>query len=313
MAFVRIPSIYIISKQPRIFLLIIGTLTSPQALLALIHEDLALFTIRTIAAAQLALVKTPSINTFRTNQEQLYLYSLLEFVTLLVYCILCILSVSAVTYTAALVHYRIAPAGDQISFKKVMRIIHRVWKSVVGTELWIFLVVIVSKFIILLVVGVIFVGLSNSGNSNGAWSVVIAGAVIIMILYWVALVYFMIIASLALVISVIESGSHGYGYQSLVKSKALLKGNVGKAIAIYFIFNICTALVRSMLDEITVNLLGFVVMVFLFLYWYVLQTVLYAVCKFYHGESIDNATILYLESTAYTPLIVTAEDKNEQV
>ncbi|XVE86524.1 hypothetical protein DITRI_Ditri18aG0040500 [Diplodiscus trichospermus] len=110
-----------------------------------------------------------------------------------------------------------------------MSVVPKVWKRLIVTFLWSFANVLVYNIIagVLLLSSVAFLGLGNLG---------IAIFVVLLILYLSGFVYISLVWHLASVVSVLEDV---YGIKAMKKSKALIKGKMGVAVAMFVVLIIC--------------------------------------------------------------------------
>ncbi|KAI3972022.1 hypothetical protein MKW92_040180 [Papaver armeniacum] len=115
----------------------------------------------------------------------------------------------------------------------------------------------------------------------------------------IGFVYINVIWHLDCVVSVMEKS---YGYKAILKSKALIKGNIWMASFIFITVQIFLMIVIAtfhnlVIDNGRIGVMGKVSLgIFLFLLLFVLihiglvvQTVVYFVCKSYHQENIDKS------------------------
>ncbi|XP_041003907.1 uncharacterized protein LOC121249260 [Juglans microcarpa x Juglans regia] len=121
--------------------------------------------------------------------------------------------------------------------------------------------------------------------------------VVLMVLYVIGFMYIRIIWVLANVLTVLEDV---YGFQAMIKSKALIRGKMAVAIALFIFLSICLATIVVVFEDFVVLKmapcmairLGVASLCFLFLlmvilFGLVVQTVIYFVCKSFHQEDID--------------------------
>lgn len=219
--------------------------------------------------------------------------------------ILSLLSTAAVVYTIASIY-----TGRDLTFKKVMCVVPKVWKRLMVTFLCMFAAFFVYNFIAVVVMVICMVIFPYN-----AFGMVLL--YIVLIIYVMGFVYMTVIWQLASVVSVLESS---YGLKAMKKSKDLIKGNRGVAISIFFLLNMSLILIKFLFEIFVVHgnslhmeawkRVGFGVLCFLllltfFLFGLVIQTILYLVCKSYHNENIDKGDLSnHLESYLgeYEPL-----------
>ncbi|XP_043714466.1 uncharacterized protein LOC122662819 [Telopea speciosissima] len=201
-----------------------------------------------------------------------------------------LLSTSAVVYTIASIY-----TAKELTFKKVMTVVPRVWKRLMVTFLWSFLIVFIYN-----VVAVVFLVLAlitvNPGTIGGTTLLIV-----LVVLYFSGVVYISIVWHLASVISVLEDFK---GIKAMRKSKALIKGKMWIACAIFVKLMIVFILIEFAFEKMVVHgeklgiwsrvfsgIVCFLLLMQLFLFGLVVQSVFYFVCKSYHHESIDKSLL----------------------
>ncbi|KAF8011859.1 hypothetical protein BT93_I0098 [Corymbia citriodora subsp. variegata] len=204
-----------------------------------------------------------------------------------------LLSTSAVVYTVACVY-----AAKQITFKKIMSVVPRVWKRLMVTFLWSFatFIAFVVVAVALLIGWVVVVRIFRLGLGPA-----IAMFVILLILYVIVFVYITMIWQLASVISVLEDV---YGWKAMVKSKRLIKGKMGMSVGCFIVVLVWFTLVQALFEcfvvfdlvlgigiKIGVGLICLLLLLMVVLFDLVVQTVVYFVCKSYHHENIDKSSL----------------------
>ncbi|XWS41317.1 hypothetical protein CRYUN_Cryun17cG0071000 [Craigia yunnanensis] len=215
-----------------------------------------------------------------------WLFKAAYFTFLLIFSLL---STSAVVYTIACIY-----TAKEISFKKVMSVVPKVWTRLIVTFLWSFAIVLVYNVIagVLLFSSVYFLGLGSLGLSI---------FVVLFILYLAGFVYISLVWHLASVVSVLEDV---YGINAMEKSKALIKGKMGVAVAMFLLLILCFVGIQLLFEggvvlawwlstEIRIGI-GILCLLLLFkvtLLGLVAQTVMYFVCKSYHHENIDKSSL----------------------
>ncbi|OWM76374.1 uncharacterized protein LOC116210954 [Punica granatum] len=209
--------------------------------------------------------------------------------------VLSLLSTSAVVYAIACIY-----TGKDVTFRKVMPVVPRVWKRLVVTFLWSFAVFFVYNVFFggLLVACLLFASLYTYRPVDR-----IAVVVGVFILYIVGFIYMSMIWQLASVVSVLEDV---YGRKAMVKSKALIKGKMGISVGCFaglvLLFTVVQVafeflvviddLVRGLRNRILIGLLCVVLLLGVGLLGLVVQTVLYFVCKSFHHENIDKPSLV---------------------
>ncbi|XVF39166.1 hypothetical protein PTKIN_Ptkin01aG0013500 [Pterospermum kingtungense] len=226
------------------------------------------------------------------------------------FLIFALLSTAAVVYTIACIY-----TARDLTFKKVMSVVPKVWKRLMVTFLCIFVAMVLYHVVAFFVLIVIIWSIPPQASQIG----VIAILVIILVLYFVGFLYLTIIWHLASVVSVLEES---YGFQAMVKSKNLIKGKLWLAVAIFLIMNMTLGGTQTafqmlvvhgsgfhMADRVVYAVICFLLLSVLILFGLVIQTVFYFVCKSYHHENIDKSALsnhLEVYLGEYVPL--TAKD-----
>lgn len=224
----------------------------------------------------------------RISAERAYFW-LFEIAYYTIFLILALLSTSAVVYTIACIY-----TAKEITFKKVMRVVPKVWKRLMVTFLWSFALLFVYNIVAIVIIVLLAVLFINS-------VIGIVIMVILVILYLMGFVYISIVWQLASVVSVLEDIR---GIQAMKKSKTLIKGKMGVAVAFFILLYSCFVGIDLLFEIIVVGenvpdiairiVLGILSFLFLFnlmLIALVVQTVVYFVCKSYHHQTIDKSAL----------------------
>ncbi|KAF5180226.1 polyadenylate-binding protein 1-B-binding protein [Thalictrum thalictroides] len=229
---------------------------------------------------------------------------LFKAVYLLFVLILSLLSTSAVVYTIACIY-----TAKDLTFKKVLSVVPKVWKRLMITFLWNFTIMFVYNFAAIVVV--VLCVLAADALAGKVVGLIIM--VLLLIVYLAGFVYINVIWHLASVVSVLEDM---YGLQAMKKSKELIKGKMGLGSAIYVTIQFCILLIQFAFEEFVIytdtltsrviwGIICFFLLSSLILLGLVVQTVVYFICKSYRHESIDKSCLsdhleVYLGD--YTPL-----------
>ncbi|KAF8020948.1 hypothetical protein BT93_G1382 [Corymbia citriodora subsp. variegata] len=216
----------------------------------------------------------------------LWLVTLGYFIFLLISSLL---STSAVVYTVACNY-----DAKQITFKKIVSIVPRMWRRLMVTFLWCFTLFCVYTVV---TVGLLIASLVSM-QFLVAPALGIAMGVILSIFFAVGFVYIIMIWKLASTISVLEDV---YGKKAMVKSKGLIKGNMGLLVWCSLGVSVSIVLVQAFFEslvlldwvpigvKIGVGLICLLLLSKVMLIDLVVQTVIYFVCKSYHHEIIDSS------------------------
>ncbi|KAH7447440.1 hypothetical protein KP509_01G107200 [Ceratopteris richardii] len=201
-----------------------------------------------------------------------------------------LLSTAAVVYTVACIY-----SEKSLSYTKVLSVVPRVWRRLVITFLWVFLLIFAYHAVAILIFHLVF---KNSPN------IAIPVLVIIILLLWIFFfgvhVYISCIWHLASVITVLEDS---YGIHALMKSIDLIRGSKRAAIQLFilylgvgtFISIIFHAFVlynhghdgSSLFFRLLYGIMLVILLTFVTLFGMVAQTVFYFACKAFHNEQID--------------------------
>ncbi|KAL4280280.1 hypothetical protein GQ457_03G032170 [Hibiscus cannabinus] len=236
------------------------------------------------------------------SHERLYfwLFNVVYFTLSLIFSLL---STAAVVYTIACIY-----TARELSFKKVMSVVPKVWKRLMVT----FLSIFVAMFFYLVVGGVLF--LIWAVSVGGKQVVGVAVLIILVFMFITGLLYLTTVWHLASTISVLEES---YGFAAMVKSQKLIKGKLGLAISVFVITSLMSGVSQiafkslvvegtniGMVSKFVYAIICLLLLSTTILYGLVVQTVIYFVCKSYHHENIDKSTLSdHLEVYGeYTPL-----------
>ncbi|KAK3010109.1 hypothetical protein RJ639_011672 [Escallonia herrerae] len=283
----------IIFSCRKIFSQIALALILPLCIIYLSHHKIGNVIFERISFTHLKISQTPdgSPDLKRLYQQvssEWALYFLFQAAYYIFVLIFSLLSTSAVVYNVACMY-----TNRDMTFKKVMHVVPKVWKRLMVTLLCTF----VAFFAYFLLFGlVIYAWILTIWRTKASLPVL----VIVLILYATGSLYLTIVWQLASVVSVLEKT---YGFKAVMKSKDLVKGNMWVASFIVLLFTIFIIGVRILFDAYVVYLhvgwlvrLGFallsvLLLLIIFLFGLVIQTIIYFVCKSYHHENIEK-TIL---------------------
>ncbi|XP_061358733.1 uncharacterized protein LOC133302918 [Gastrolobium bilobum] len=292
----------------KIFSQITLTLISPLSFIFLIHIEVSNVLFRKILYNSVEMNETqrgtPQYEKLSDMVSSEWItFWLFKFVYFFLLLIFSLLSTSAVVYTIASIY-----TAKDVTFKKVMSVVPKVWKRLMLTFLCTFAAFFAYNVMTLLV---IILWALTIGTKNGG----VAVFVLITILYVIGFVYLTLVWQLASVVTVLEDS---YGIQAMMKSKELIKGKMVLSILIFLTLNVSFFLIRFLFKVVVVNawtlgsvdrtlygILCFYLLANFFLFGLVLQTVLYFVCKSYHHENIDKSALadhLQVYLGEYVPL-----------
>ncbi|KAM7258604.1 hypothetical protein ACFE04_014345 [Oxalis oulophora] len=280
-------SFKLIFKWKKIFTQITLSLIIPLCIIFLVHIQISnTFFYRIRLDKDDDQLTSPTLHRYRQiDSSEWAAFWLFEAIYLTFILILSLLSTSAVAYTIACIY-----SAKEITLKKVMNAIPKVWKRLIVTILLSFVIVFVYNVIVIaLIYFVVRLGIAG-----------LVAFIVILILYLIGFVYIGIVWHLASVVSVLEDLR---GLKALAKSKNLIKGKMGVTVVIFvllstylvaieFTFEIIVMYREGLVIRIVVGIICMVLLFKLVLCGLVIQSVIYFVCKSYHHESIDRAALL---------------------
>ncbi|THG07514.1 hypothetical protein TEA_006404 [Camellia sinensis var. sinensis] len=171
----------------------------------------------------------------------------------------------------------------------------KVWKRLMVT----FLCCFFTLFLYNVVAALLFILWAFTVRDTDA----AARVLIIMVrLYAIGFFYLTIVWQIASVVSVLEDS---YGFKAMIKSKNLIKGKMWITIVIFFKLNFAMVAIEILFEKLVVHggesvsvagrvgfgILCLFLLLTLFLFGLVIETVIYFVCKSYHHENIDKSTL----------------------
>lgn len=188
-------------------------------------------------------------------------------------------------------------SNEIITFRKLtIAAPPKVWKRLAATFLWSFAVLVsyhtASATALFLLAEFLRIG---------------GGAPILVTLaipYFSGFVYITLLWHLASVVSVLENS---YGIGAVIKSKALIKGKMSTAAAIFLLLCLCFFGIQILFEfgavlprwglrieaRIAIGIVCFLMLFMVILFGLVAQTVVYFVCKSHHREGIQE--LLYAD------------------
>ncbi|XP_057428444.1 uncharacterized protein LOC130721875 [Lotus japonicus] len=278
----------------KIFSLITLTLILPLSLIFLINMEVSqvmfggiLFYSERISRTKFG---TPHqkrlINTISIEWASFIIFKLIYFVFFLIFSLV---STSAVVHTIASIY-----TSREVTLKKAMGAVAKVWKRLVIT----FLCTFAAFFIYNVVAGIVLFiwALTIGENIYGMATLLVIG-----ILYIVGFIYLAAVWQLANVVSMLEDSS---GIKAMMKSNELIKGKKGLSLIITFMLSVFFFLIQFLFSMVLLRLfhvglvwkiasgvLCLLLLCHLLLLMLVIQTVLYFVCKSYHHEIIGKSAL----------------------
>lgn len=203
------------------------------------------------------------------------------------FLVLALLSTSAVVYTIASIY-----TAKDVSFKRVISVVPKVWKRLMVTFIWNFIILFAYNIVMILffLLFIVMVG-------PGIMAAILI--VLLVIIYFVGFVYVSVIWHLASVVSVLEEN---YGLSAMLKSQDLIKGKMGISLLIFNFLYLSFFGIELTFEKLVVfgdgiwfriwyAMLCLSLLSLLILLGLIIQTIIYFVCKSYHHENIDKSLL----------------------
>ncbi|XP_023751774.1 uncharacterized protein LOC111900135 [Lactuca sativa] len=275
----------------KIFAQITLTLILPLTIIFLAHIEISRYLFWKLERNSL-LLDTDSYYRLHVSAIEWLYYVLFKIAYFIFLTVFSLLSTAAVVFTVASIY-----TDREIVFQNVMKIIPKVWKRLLVTFVFIYLV-----FFIYDIIGEVALAITRSIFNYSTLSLLLT--LIIRILYVIGFLYIVFVCELGSVVTVLESS---HGYRALRKGKDLANGKkkvgMGIAFVLYGFLEGLLVVYQWFVEYGGVNfnlamvwramigiLCGFLLLMFLLLI-VVIQTVLYLVCKSHHGEAIDKLSL----------------------
>ncbi|KAI3947897.1 hypothetical protein MKX01_034562 [Papaver californicum] len=239
------------------------------------------FNLKSLDDAQ---VGNPNYNNFhpQVSSDLIIVYVFIA-IFMLFTSVLYLLSTSVIVYTVACVY-----SSKDISFKKVMCGVPKVWKRLMITFLWKFLILIVYDFIIVLVIillAILYVCLFK---------------IFFVHIYKPAFIIFVVIMIIFILIGVMYITLVWF----LAKRKNLIKGKIRISWCIYITFQSCCATIQfafryhvvhgdslALVGRVSLENCYLLLLVIFVHFGLVNQTIVYFICKSYLKENIDKFSL----------------------
>ncbi|KAI3966586.1 hypothetical protein MKW92_030565 [Papaver armeniacum] len=231
--------------------------------------------------------------------SDLIIFYLFTAISMLFTSVLSLLPTSAIVYTVACVY-----SSKDISFKKVMSVVPKVWKRLMITLLWKFFILFVYNFIIVLVtilLAIFYFCLSKILSVHIHKLAVIIFGIPMMIFIMIGAMCVTLVWFLASVISILEDVS---GIEAMKRGKNLIKGKIWISWRIYFTFQSCCAAVQfafryhvvhgdslALVVRLSLGICYLLLLVIFIHFGIVTQTIVYFVCKSHHKENMDKSSL----------------------
>mgnify|MGYP000733495454 CR=1 FL=1 len=208
-----------------------------------------------------------------------------------------LLSTAAIVYSVACMY-----TERSVSYTKVVSVVPMVWKRLLITFLWVFLIIAAYHFVSIFSIHMAVRWLADSNSF-----IFVSTLVALVSIFVSAHVYISCIWHLASVISVLEES---FGISALKKSFHLIKGNQRLGFSLFFLYLISVGVVgllfhayvvhhhahdeedmgahgSSLAGRVLLGALLVAILTFVTLFGMLAQTVFYFSCKAFHHEQID--------------------------
>lgn len=287
-------SFRILKSYSKLFASLTSTLILPLCFMLLAHHLVSSPLVHRIRRDESIIARhhgTPAAEQREEDLDQTWA-KLLLFLTAYVIFVLAfsLLSTAAIVYSVACVY-----TEKSLSYVKVLSVVPRVWKRLLITFLWVFLIIFAFHAVSFLTIRL---SVQFLADFNIFLFIVLLTLLVGFLI--VLQIYLTCIWHLASVISVLEES---YGIAALRRSVDLIKGKTALALCLFFIYLVCggvigflfhflvlrghhhahfTLLARFAWGAVLVTALSFVT-----LYGMLAQTVYYFACKSFHHEKID--------------------------
>lgn len=196
-----------------------------------------------------------------------------------------LLAFAAIVYSVACIY-----TGKGVSYSKVLSVVPRVWKRLMVTLLWAYLIMFAYQLAFVIAIVVLF-------TLAPVLVLTILFGVVLAIGFLIVVVWLKMIWDMASVVSVLEET---YGLGAVRKSLQLLRGKRLDASVLAITYALPNFIISLLFQVKVVHssgsiwwrtlYAGFLISIFsgLWLMGIVVQSVLYFVCKAYHRESVDR-------------------------
>ncbi|XP_026419197.1 uncharacterized protein LOC113315069 [Papaver somniferum] len=304
-----------------LFTKITFALILPLCFISLINNEISELIARNIHVSEVLLRKLDLNNPLHdkladfifSKQTAVWIFGVAY--TLFVYMI-SLLATSAVVYTTSHIYICKGHIDDEISFINVMFVIPKVWRRLVITFLWnvLFVTCFTIWMLLTIVVGLALLHYAQGQDASSkddpvGFHYTLLDAFFggfMLIIYWIGYLYIIAIWNLASVVTILEDV---YGIKAMKKAKELIKGKQWVSyITVVLIYSfleyfntMAWDIVKAKYDPALITtgivaklIIGTVCLLLLLielLVGLVVQSVLYFVCKSYHSETIDKASL----------------------
>ncbi|KAG6396228.1 hypothetical protein SASPL_142373 [Salvia splendens] len=284
----------IVSSWKKIFAQITVALIIPLSFIYLAHIEISELLFTKIMHNEFILDQTPEGTSSydRLNallSSELTTFFLFKLGYFLFFIVLALLSTSAIVYTVACIY-----TSRDLSLPTVVSVVPRVWKRLMVTFIWNFVIIFAYNVVSLIVLMVGAILLGQIDIIGPLFLIAFAAA------YLIGFLYITIIWHVATVVSVLEES---YGINAMTKSQDLIKGKMGVAFAVFMVIGVCFFAIQLMFEMLVVQgeggvadrvgygIVCLVLLSVLMLFGLIAQTIIYFVCKSYHHQNIDKSLL----------------------
>ncbi|CAM6105949.1 unnamed protein product [Calypogeia fissa] len=197
-----------------------------------------------------------------------------------------LLAFAAIVYSVACIY-----TGKGVSYTKVLSVVPRVWKRLMVTLLWAYLIMFAYQLAFVIAIVILLTLAPVLGVLTILFGILL-GIGFLIVVVWLKMIW-----DMASVVSVLEDA---YGLGAVRKSLHLLRGKRLDASILAIIYALPNAIVSLLFQVQVVHSSGsiwwrtlnatFLISIFsgLWLMGIIVQSVLYFVCKAHHHESVDR-------------------------
>ncbi|KAI3505063.1 hypothetical protein L1887_26941 [Cichorium endivia] len=280
-----------IFSRKKIFAQITLTLILPLTIVFLVHMEISHHLFWKIESNSL-LADSDSYYRRRASVADWLYYWLFKVAYFTLLTVFSLLSTAAVVFSIASIY-----TDREVVFRKVMKVVPKVWKRLFVTFIFIYM-----AFFIYNVIGGVAMFINRSIFGYSIVGIIIY--FIILIVYVLGFLYLSFVWQLASVVTVLENT---YGVSAMRKGKHLANGKKKVGMGIGFVlygFLVGLLIVYEWFVEygrqifelalvwrVMIGILCGLLFLMLFLLFIVIHTVLYLVCKSHHREVIDKLSL----------------------
>ncbi|KAH9317308.1 hypothetical protein KI387_019077, partial [Taxus chinensis] len=201
-----------------------------------------------------------------------------------------LMATSAVVYTVASIY-----TSSEVSYTRIMSVVPRVWKRLMVTFLWYFIIVFVYYVAVLCALMLLIL---LSGVLRLKSGTLFLGAFVFAIVAFSIHVYISMVWQVASAVSVVEES---YGLAAMKRSRDLIKGKRDTALTLNILYGVVVGVIAGFLSYqvsggrgqvmSVEGIVGVLLQCFVDLIALLTHSVFYFVSKSCHREAIDNSAL----------------------